>query len=32
MTAMDWTYPANAGDAGIFEIGRRLAGSARARA
>lgn len=25
MTAMDWTYPANSGDAGIFEIGRRLA-------
>ena len=25
MTAMDWTYPANAGDAEIFEIGRRLA-------
>ena len=25
MTAMDWTYPANAGDAGIFEIGRRMA-------
>jgi hypothetical protein len=22
---MDWTYPAGAGDAGIFEIGRRLA-------
>jgi hypothetical protein len=22
---MDWTYPANAGDSGIFEIGRRLA-------
>ncbi|MEO8462321.1 MAG: hypothetical protein ABI555_03850 [Chloroflexota bacterium] len=25
MAAMDWTYPANSGDAGIFEIGRRLA-------
>jgi len=25
MNAMDWTYPANSGDAGIFEIGRRLA-------
>ncbi len=25
MPAMDWTYPANSGDAGIFEIGRRLA-------
>lgn len=25
MTVMDWTYPANSGDAGIFEIGRRLA-------
>lgn len=23
--AMDWTYPVNSGDAGIFEIGRRLA-------
>ncbi len=23
--AMDWTYPSNSGDAGIFEIGRRLA-------
>lgn len=22
---MDWTYPASSGDAGIFEIGRRLA-------
>jgi hypothetical protein len=25
MAAMDWTYPASSGDAGIFEIGRRLA-------
>ncbi len=25
MTAMDWTYPVGSGDAGIFEIGRRLA-------
>ena len=24
-TTMDWTYPAGSGDAGIFEIGRRLA-------
>jgi len=24
-TMMDWTYPAREGDAGIFEIGRRLA-------
>ena len=24
-TEMDWTYPAGAGDSGIFEIGRRLA-------
>ena len=23
-TEMDWTYPAGAGDSGIFEIGRRL--------
>ncbi len=25
MAAMDWTYPAGSGDAGVFEIGRRLA-------
>lgn len=25
MVRMDWTYPANSGDAGIFEIGRRVA-------
>ena len=25
MAPVDWTYPANSGDAGIFEIGRRIA-------